>query len=97
MEKEFQEDKGNQYLEMLRFMKLRKKIEQDQESTVGKKEYQQAIKDFQREQEDVVAVKEAGFARFESGDGGKTTVRFKRPPRSSKEAISALKEADRRY
>lgn len=24
-------------------------------------------------------------------------MRFKRPPRSSKEAISALKEADRRY
>ena len=36
----------------------------------------------------------AGFSKF---DGGKSSVRFKRPPRSLREAINTLKEADQRY
>ena len=43
----------------------------------------------------MIEVEKAGYSRFRNEDEQSlTSVRFKRPPRSSKEAIKALKEAD---
>ena len=54
---------------------------------MGKSQFEQALSDFKIEQEDEVEVRKAGFKQ----------VRFKRPPRTSREAVETLQEADRRY
>lgn len=53
----------------------------------------QALSDFEKEQEDALAVEKAGFASDIGGSGKsgeKVQIKFKAPPRSSREAIKTL-------
>ena len=64
---------------------------------------QEALSDFRKEQEDAVEVAKAGFGDpaldldAKASDPGKIKVKLMRPPRSSREAIQALQDADQRY
>lgn len=57
---------------------------------MAKEVLEEALEDFRKEQEDEVAVKDAGYAPSWETAGKKLHIRMKRPPRSSKEAVSAL-------
>ena len=85
----------NKYVQMLQLMEKAKQ-EEDQEK-LQKATLDQALNDFQKEQEDAVEVEKAGFASDIGGgkeSADKVHIKFVAPPRTSREAIKALQEAD---
>jgi hypothetical protein len=85
MKKEGQSMEGideNEYVKLIEKMREMKKEETKRDATVD--EIEKAMKDFVKEQEDM---------KITEGTG----LKMKRPPRTVKETIETLKEADRRY
>jgi flagellar motor switch protein FliM len=59
----------------------------NEDKPLSKEMYEQALSDFRIEQEDEIKVRKAGLKQ----------VKMRRPPRTSREAVETLKEADERY
>ena len=72
----------NEYVKLIEKMREMKKEETKRDATVD--EIEKAMKDFVKEQEDM---------KITEGTG----LKMKRPPRTVKETIETLKEADKRY
>lgn len=82
MKNEGQTIDDNEYVKLIEKMREMKKEESKRDATV--EEIEKAMKDFVKEQEDMKVTEGTG-------------LKMKRPPRTVKETIETLKEADRRY
>ena len=101
-----QRSSHNEYLRMLEFVNKRRQLEEDDKSKVSPSLAKQSLDDFKKEQEDVVEIKKAGYKEpsLDFGDSqdhdassDRVAVKLMRPPRTSKEAIRTLQQADKRY
>ena len=82
MKNEGQTIDDNEYVKLIEKMREMKKEESKRDATV--EEIEKAMKDFVKEQEDMKVTEGTG-------------LKMKRPPRTVKETIETLKEADNRY
>ena len=89
----------NEYLKLAKMMQNLKDREKAGDMA-GPNEIKEAMLDFQKEQEDVLAVRDAGYLDgFLDQDvvSEKAKISMLRPPRTAREMLKTLKEADKRY